>query len=74
MTGVQTCALPISQPFNVAEQFSGLTGRYVPLSDTVESFKKLLQGDYDKLPEMAFMFVGTIDEAVTKAEQLGYKA
>ena len=64
----------LSQPFNVAEQFSGLKGRYVPLSDTVDSFKKLLQGEYDNLPEMAFMFVGTIDEAVEKAEKLGYKA
>lgn len=61
----------LSQPFNVAEQFSGIKGRYVPLNETVFSFKELLAGKYDDLPEQAFMFVGTIEEAVEKAKALG---
>ncbi|MFV0479030.1 MAG: F0F1 ATP synthase subunit beta [Anaerorhabdus sp.] len=60
----------LSQPFNVAEQFSGISGKYVPLKDTVKSFKELLNGKYDHLPEQAFMFVGDISEAVAKAEKL----
>ena len=61
----------LSQPFHVAEQFSGYKGQYVPLSETVRSFKELLAGKYDDLPEQAFMFVGTIEEAAEKARQLG---
>ena len=61
----------LSQPFNVAEQFSGLQGKYVPLKDTVNSFKQLLEGKYDDYPEQAFMFVGTIEEVREKAESLG---
>lgn len=64
----------LSQPFHVAEQFSGFKGRYVPLSETVRSFKELLDGKYDDLPEQAFMFVGTIEDAVEKAKSLGYNA
>lgn len=60
----------LSQPFAVASQFSGLEGKYVPISDTVRSFKELLEGKYDDLPELAFMSVGTIEEAVKKAESL----
>ena len=60
----------LSQPFHVAEQFSGYKGKYVPLSETVRSFKELLAGKYDDLPEQAFMFVGTIEEAAEKARQL----
>ncbi|MBP3398733.1 MAG: F0F1 ATP synthase subunit beta [Erysipelotrichaceae bacterium] len=61
----------LSQPFNVAEQFSGLEGKYVPLSDTIASFRELLDGKADDLPEQAFMFVGTIAEAREKAKKLG---
>ena len=61
----------LSQPFHVAEQFSGYKGTYVPLAETVRSFKELLAGKYDDLPEQAFMFVGTIEEAAEKARQLG---
>ena len=61
----------LSQPFHVAEQFSGYKGKYVPLSETVRSFEELLAGKYDDLPEQAFMFVGTIEEAAEKARQLG---
>ena len=61
----------LSQPFHVAEQFSGYKGKYVPLSETVRSFKELLAGKYDDLPEQACMFVGTIEEAAEKARQLG---
>lgn len=60
----------LSQPFHVAEQFSGYKGKYVPCSETVRSFKELLAGKYDDLPEQAFMFVGTIEEAVEKAKTL----
>ena len=59
------------QPFFVAQQFTGLDGRYVPLSDTVRGFRELLDGKHDDLPEQAFMMVGKIEEAVEKAEKLG---
>jgi F-type H+-transporting ATPase subunit beta len=59
-----------SQPMFVAEQFTGQEGRYVPLRDTVSGFREILDGKHDDLPEQAFMMVGTIDEAVEKAEQL----
>jgi F-type H+-transporting ATPase subunit beta len=57
----------------VAEQFTGVPGKYVKLADTVASFKALNEGEYDHLPEQAFMYVGTIDEAVEKAKSLGAK-
>ncbi|MBO7702890.1 MAG: F0F1 ATP synthase subunit beta [Solobacterium sp.] len=60
----------LSQPFAVAEQFSGLPGKYVPVKDTVRSFREILAGNYDDLPEAAFMSVGTIEEVVEKAEKL----
>jgi F-type H+-transporting ATPase subunit beta len=59
-----------SQPMFVAEQFTGQDGRYVSLRDTVAGFGEILEGKHDELPEQAFMMVGTIDEAVEKAEQL----
>ncbi len=61
----------LSQPFNVAEQFSGIVGKYVPFKETVRSFKELLEGKYDEYPEQAFMFVGEIEEVKQKAEMLG---
>ncbi len=61
----------LSQPFNVAEIFSGMSGRYVTKEETIRSFKELLEGKYDDLPEQAFMFVGTIEEVVEKAKELG---
>ncbi|MEG0958823.1 MAG: F0F1 ATP synthase subunit beta [Erysipelotrichaceae bacterium] len=61
----------LSQPFSVAEQFTGMQGRYVPKEETVRSFKELLNGKYDDLPEQAFMFAGTIEEVITKAKALG---
>ena len=60
----------LSQPFSVAEQFSGLEGKYVPVSETIRSFKEILAGKYDDLPEQAFMMVGTVEEAVEKAKGL----
>ena len=60
----------LSQPFAVAEQFSGLPGKYVPVKDTVRSFREILDGKYDDLPEAAFMSVGTIEDVVAKAESL----
>ena len=62
----------LSQPFNVAEQFSGIEGKYVPLNETIRSFKELLSGKYDNYPEQAFMFAGTIEDVVAKAKELGY--
>lgn len=60
----------LSQPFFVAEQFNGMQGKYVPLKETVRGFKEILDGVHDDLPESAFLFVGTIDEAVKKAREL----
>jgi len=60
-----------SQPFFVAEQFTNLPGRYVPLEETIRGFRAILNGEYDQLPEEAFLMVGTIDEAVEKADELG---
>ncbi|MBQ1703393.1 MAG: F0F1 ATP synthase subunit beta, partial [Oscillospiraceae bacterium] len=58
----------LSQPFSVAEQFTGMEGKYVPLSETVRGFKEIIEGRHDDLPESAFLFVGSIDEAVEKAK------
>ena len=60
----------LSQPFSVAEQFTGMEGRYVPVKETVRGFREILDGKHDSLPESAFLFVGTIDEAVEKAKSL----
>jgi F-type H+-transporting ATPase subunit beta len=60
----------LSQPFFVAEQFTGTPGRYVTLPDTIRSFKGLIEGEYDDLPENAFYMVGTIDEAVERAKEM----
>lgn len=60
----------LSQPFHVAEQFTGIKGKYVPIAETVRSFKEILEGKHDSLPEAAFLFVGTIEEAVEKAKTL----
>ena len=60
----------LSQSFNVAEKFTGNKGQYVPLAETVRSFKEILSGKYDHLPETAFMMVGTIEDAVEKAKGL----
>ncbi len=59
-----------SQPFFVAEQFTGLSGKYVPLETTIESFERVVGGEFDDLPEQAFQMVGGIEEAVEKAERL----
>ena len=60
----------LSQPFFVAEQFTGIPGKYVPIADTVRSFREIVDGKYDHLPEQAFYMVGTIEEAVEKAEKM----
>jgi F-type H+-transporting ATPase subunit beta len=59
-----------SQPFTVAEVFTGSKGKYVPLKETIRGFKGIVDGDYDHLPEQAFYMVGSIDEAVEKAKKL----
>jgi len=66
------CRNFLSQPFNVAEQFSGLKGQYVSLEETINSFNEILSGKYDEYPEQAFMMVGSIAEVVTKAKEMGY--
>ena len=60
----------MSQPFFVAEQFTGVEGRYVSLEDTIAGFEAILNGEVDKLPENAFMYIGTIDEAKDKAKNI----
>jgi len=64
----------LSQPFHVAEVFTGLPGKLVAVEDTIKGFKGICQGDYDHLPENAFYLVGTIDEAMEKAEKLAQEA
>ena len=59
----------LSQPFSVAEQFTGMQGKYVPIKETIRGFKEIIEGRHDDLPESAFLFVGTIDEAVEKANR-----
>ena len=59
----------LSQPFSVAEQFTGMEGKYVPLKETIRGFKEIIEGKHDDLPESAFLFVGSIDEAVAKAKK-----
>jgi F-type H+-transporting ATPase subunit beta len=60
----------LSQPFNVAEQFTGTPGRYVKLEETIRGFKEVLEGKHDDLPEQAFFMVGTIEDAIAKAKTL----
>ena len=60
----------LSQPFFVAEQFTGLPGKYTPIDETIASFKALCEGEYDHLPEQAFFLVGGIEEAVEQAKTL----
>ncbi|HRE17243.1 MAG TPA: F0F1 ATP synthase subunit beta, partial [Rhodocyclaceae bacterium] len=60
----------LSQPFHVAEVFTGSPGKYVSLKDTIKGFKGIVAGDYDSLPEQAFYMVGGIEEAIEKAKTL----
>jgi F-type H+-transporting ATPase subunit beta len=59
-----------SQPFHVAEQFTGTPGEYVRLEDTIRGFKEILEGKHDELPEQAFYMVGTIESAMEKAKKM----
>ena len=59
----------LSQPFSVAEQFTGMEGKYVPIKETVRSFKEILEGLHDDIPEQMFLFAGSIDEVVDKFEK-----
>lgn len=63
----------LSQPFFVAEVFTGSPGKYVPLSETLRGFREILDGKHDELPEGAFYMVGTIDEAIQKAKEMQEK-
>ena len=60
----------LSQPFHVAEAFTNMKGAYVKLPDTIRSFKEIVDGKHDNIPEQAFYMVGTIDEALEKAKKL----
>jgi F-type H+-transporting ATPase subunit beta len=60
----------LSQPFHVAEVFTGSPGKFVPLKDTIRGFKAIVAGEYDHLPEQAFYMIGAIEEAVEKAKTL----
>lgn len=60
----------LSQPFTVAEQFTGMQGKYVPIAETIGGFKEILEGKHDNLPESAFLFVGSIDEAIEAAKKM----
>ena len=60
----------LSQPFHVAEQFTGVAGKYVKLADTVRSFKEVVEGKHDDIPEQAFYMQGAIEDVLERAEQL----
>src|SRR3546814_5600098 len=64
----------LSQPFHVAEVFTGIPGKFVPVEDTIKSFKAVVAGEYDHLPEAALYMVGGIEEAVAKAQKLASEA
>ena len=64
----------LSQPFFVASQFTGLEGKYVPIADTIRGFREIVEGKHDNLPEQAFLLVGSIEEAVEKAERMKSEA
>ena len=67
------CERFFSQPFHVAEVFTGAPGKYVSLKETIRGFKMIVEGDVDHLPEQAFYMVGGIDEAIKKGEEMGAK-
>lgn len=60
----------LSQPFHVAENFTGVKGEYVPLSETIKGFKAIISGEMDEYPENAFFNVGTIDDVIKKASKM----
>jgi F-type H+-transporting ATPase subunit beta len=60
----------LSQPFHVAENFTGVKGKYVPVAETIKGFKAIINGDMDQYPEAAFFNVGTIDEVIEKASKM----
>ncbi len=60
----------LSQPFSVAEQFTGMEGKYVPISETIRGFREIIDGEHDDIPESAFLFAGTIDDVLEKAKEL----
>jgi F-type H+-transporting ATPase subunit beta len=63
-------SVSLSQPFNVAEQFTGVPGKYVKLADTIRGFKEIVDGKHDGLPEQAFYMQGTIEDVVERAKAL----
>ena len=61
----------LSQPFHVAEQFTGFPGKYIKLADTIKGFQEIVDGKHDELPEQAFYMQGTIEDVIEKAKQMG---
>ena len=59
----------LSQPFSVAEQFTGYKGKYVPLAETIRGFKEIMEGKYDDYPESAFLFAGSIDDVIERVKK-----
>ena len=70
VTRARKCQRFLSQPFFVAEQFTGMSGKFVKIEDTIRGFREILEGKHDALPEQAFLYVGSIEEAIAKAEKL----
>ena len=64
----------LSQPFHVAEVFTSIPGKFVQIEDTVKSFKAVVDGEYDHLPEQALYIVGTIEDAIKKAQKMAAEA
>jgi F-type H+/Na+-transporting ATPase subunit beta len=64
----------LSQPFFVAEQFTGLKGKYVKIADTIRGFREIVEGKHDEIPEQAFLLQGTIEDVVERAEQMKREA
>ena len=64
----------LSQPFHVAEQFTGIKGQYVKIADTIKGFKEIVEGKHDDIPEQAFLLMGTIEQVLERAEQMKKEA
>ena len=64
----------LSQPFHVAEQFTGIKGKYVKIADTIKGFREIVEGKHDDIPEQAFLLMGTIEEVLERAEQMKKEA
>jgi F-type H+-transporting ATPase subunit beta len=64
----------LSQPFHVAEQFTGISGKYVKIADTIRGFREIVEGKHDEIPEQAFLLQGTIEDVIARGEQMKKEA